>query len=169
MNNKPYCVYQAWGELECSNTNQSALRPTGFEGFTTTEERSAYSIYKYGDGIGNIVNLLEPTYIPPSPFVILFAEKPKIPHTDSNNNEYYPPYYGKWIVIPVGYHKTLGDWNNKTRTMYVPRGTTVHIYDDEFGTDLIATYTVEKSQTPKVVNMFYETRGVSSLRVEYAL
>lgn len=167
------CTYMPWGSLVCNNSST--------EYFTQEEEDARVARYEEGQESKDIVHLLDPSFTPTSPFVILFVERPKIDHPELSLSlsqtqaadpklapPHFPPYYGSWVLIPKGYHKDLGSWNEKTHAVYVPKGTSVTMYDKTNGDGYIGSYKVGMTDVPMLVNMANDRRGLSSLIVELA-
>jgi hypothetical protein len=165
------CLYQTWGELVCNGDVVmdifSSPNIANIANITTNERFvDAEDAYRHGEGVHpDLVTIIDPKLVPKSPFVILFEERPKI---DRDDGSFYPPYYGNWVVIPTGYHKGLGLWNDRAKTVFVPRGTKVSLYDQPNGDDLFASHTVPKGGVPMVVNLYGTRHTLSSMMVEIA-
>jgi hypothetical protein len=160
FNLKLRCMYQTWGELVCNDTATSNLGHAVNESFVDAEDA-----YRHGEGVHPLVAIIDPELVPESPFVILFDERPKINHDDGS---FYPPYYGNWVVIPTGYHKGLGRWNDRAKAVYVPRGTMISLFERPNGDDLFASHVVPKGGVPMVINLFGSGHSLSSVIIEKA-
>lgn len=158
--NLKQCVYYPWGELSCRAFTPRP--PRSYEHFTTTTNSIT------GDGIHNISGLVDPNHVPSSPFVILFEERATEPvNRKERIQRMLPPYHGKYIVIPNGFHNDLGhEWNNRAQTMYVPRGTHVSLYNNYAGDDLIGYHNVARDDQPKVVHLGSGGKRLTSIHVQ---
>lgn len=159
------CTYMPWGELDCIHSNSGTIERF-IDGAPVVQEEELEQAYDQGEGLHSIINLIDPSYVPAMPFVILFEERPKIKRED--NGAYIPPYYGKWVILPYGYHKSLGNWNDRARAMFIARGTKVSLFDKPNGDGIISTHTVPKSGRAFVVDLTTSNYTLSSMKVEGA-